>query len=407
MSENSKIVTFAELVERGVLEIGDGYRAKLDELGGNGPIFLRAGLLTHQGLIWEPAERFHAHLAAKVKSKLGLPGDTIVTTKGNSVGRAGYVPRHAPDFVYSPHLSYWRSLRHNELDPMFLRYWVQGEEFLSQLAAMASSTDMAPYLSLRDQARLRVTLPDICSQKSVVAVLGALDEKIAVNDRTGRTSLLLADVLFRAEVANSCYGMATFGSMAQVFGGGTPSTSESKYWDGNIAWTTPSDVTALSSPYLFGTSRTITQAGLDSCASRLYPPGSILMTSRATIGAFAVSEIPAAVNQGFIVVVPPNARLRWWLFHEMRSRVDDMVGIANGSTFLELSRRNFKAMPVRLCADERMQVFADTVGPLHDSAARTAQQSRTLAVLRDTLLPQLMSGEIRVQDAKKVVEDVT
>src|SRR5690606_5506851 len=122
---------------------------------------------------------------------------------------------------------------------------------------------------------------------------------------------------------------------ATVAGGGTPSTKVEGYWGGEIAWSTPTDVTALTAPYLFETGRTITAKGLENCASQLYPAQSILMTSRATIGAFALPQMPAAVNQGFIVVLPPTEELRWWLFHEMRSRVEEMISLANGSTFLE------------------------------------------------------------------------
>ncbi|CAM5665539.1 Type I restriction modification DNA specificity domain-containing protein OS=Streptomyces fumanus OX=67302 GN=GCM10018772_10290 PE=3 SV=1 [Streptomyces fumanus] len=115
--------------------------------------------------------------------------------------------------------------------------------------------------------------------------------------------------------------------------------------------------------------------------------------------------MPAAVNQGFIVVLPPSEELRWWLLHEMRSRVDEMISLANGSTFLELSRKNFKAMPIRLASDQGVAEFAQAVSPLHGRAAQAAAESRTLATLRDTLLPQLMSGKLRVRDAEKIVED--
>jgi type I restriction enzyme S subunit len=266
---------------------------------------------------------------------------------------------------------------------------------------------MADYLSLADVEALRIMVPSLERQDQVVAVLGSLDDKIAVNGRIVNTSLALADAFYKASSEGLNLGLETFGTVAAVYGGGTPSTAEPGYWDGGIAWTTPSDVTALSAPYLFQTSRTITDAGLASCASRLYPAGSIFMTSRATIGAFAVPWIPAAVNQGFIVVVPPKNELRWWLFHEMRSRIDDMLSLANGSTFLELSRKNFKSMPVRIGAPDVLKRFDAKVAPLHERAAKAVRESTALAELRDALLPKLMSGEIRVRDAEKVVEKVT
>ncbi|WP_232291680.1 restriction endonuclease subunit S [Frankia sp. QA3] len=238
-------------------------------------------------------------------------------------------------------------------------------------------------------------------------MLGALDDKIAINGRICSTVLDLADSLFSSVVRSISFGSENFGSVAEVLGGGTPATGEASYWDGEICWATPSDITALDAPYLFATMRSITEDGLRACASRLHAAGSILMTSRATIGAFAVNQVPVAVNQGFIVVVPPKPELRWWLFHEMKSRVDEMIGIANGSTFLELSRKNFKALPVRLPERHVYENFNARVDSLHQRASVASAESTKLAELRDALLPKLMSGEIRVRDAEKIVEDVT
>ncbi|MFC5766619.1 restriction endonuclease subunit S [Actinacidiphila bryophytorum] len=268
-----------------------------------------------------------------------------------------------------------------------------------------ASGSTTPIVNKSTFEAFEVSVPDLSVQEAIASVLGALDDKIAVNERSGGTSLRLADALFSSACQGLGFGPATFGSVATVAGGGTPRTKVDEYWGGDIAWTTPTDVTGLPSPYLFETSRTITAEGLENCASQLYPAHSVFMTSRATIGAFALPQMPAAVNQGFIVVLPPTDELRWWLLHEMRSRVEEMIGLANGSVFLELSRKNFKAMPIRLPADSDVAAFATAVSPLHERAAQAAAESRTLAALRDTLLPQLMSGKLRVRDAERIVED--
>jgi type I restriction enzyme S subunit len=288
-----------------------------------------------------------------------------------------------------------------------LYYWFKSVQFWSQADALKGQTDMADYLSLLDIQALKIRVPPLDQQDGIAEVLGALDDKIAVNDRVAATALDLGDSFFWETAKNLPFGPESFGAVASVYGGGTPRTSQPSFWDGDIAWTTPTDVTALNAPYLFKTSRTITDMGLANCASQLYPSGSIFMTSRATIGAFAIPQLPAAVNQGFIVVVPPREELRWWLFHEMRSQVDEMLSLANGSTFLELSRKNFKAMPVRAFSQDVLVRFDAKVAPLHQKAAAATQESAALSELRDTLLPKLMSGEIRVRDAERVVGDVT
>jgi type I restriction enzyme S subunit len=190
--------TFQDLINAGVLEIGDGYRAKHSELGGDGPIFFRAGGLTDEEFDFSEAEHFRSELWPIVRGKMALAGDTVVTTKGNSTGRTGYVSEGLPPFVYSPHLSYWRSKRPDQLRPEFLRYWARGPEFRDQLEGMKTSTDMAPYLSLTDQRRLRITLPSPSIQRAIAATLMALDDKIVLNRKINRALEDLASMLFKS-----------------------------------------------------------------------------------------------------------------------------------------------------------------------------------------------------------------
>ena len=190
--------TFAELIDRGILEIGDGYRAKNAELGGQGPIFLRAGKVRPTHIDFSDVERFYESLAEKVAPKSSREGDVVVTTKGNSTGRVSFVTADMPRFIYSPHLSYWRSLDREELRPGFLRYWSMSREFRNQLAGLAASTDMAPYLSLVDQKRLRITMPSPGVQQRIAHILGTLDDKIELNRRMNQTLEAIARAIFKS-----------------------------------------------------------------------------------------------------------------------------------------------------------------------------------------------------------------
>ena len=328
-----------------------------------------------------------------------LPAGTVCLSRTASVG---YVVTMGSPMATSQDFVNW--FCGPELLSRYLHYILVSEQESIRRFAHGS---VHPTVYYPEAKAFYVCIPRPKEQAAIVAILGALDDKIAVNDRIAATTLALVDSIFDSIVAGIVPGPDTFGSVAEVFGGGTPRTSEPNHWDGVIAWTTPTDVTGLGSPYLFHTKRTITESGLDNCASRLNPAGSIFMTSRATIGAFAVPQIPAAVNQGFIVVVPPRRELRWWLFHEMRSRLDEMISLANGSTFLELSRKNFKTIPVRLGREGAISRFDAQANPLHERAAKGAEESKTLTKLRDAILPKLLSGEIRVRDAEKAVEEAT
>jgi type I restriction enzyme S subunit len=335
-------------------------------------------------------------------------GDLIVTMTdlskaADTLGNIARVPGDAT-YLHNQRIGLVRVLEPEALDENFLHYALRTSEYRHHIVSGATGSTVK-HTSPSRICEYTMKLPSRGEQRAIAEVLGALDDKIAVNERIAEIALRMADALFSSACRGLDFGPATFGSVATVAGGGTPSTKVDEYWGGEISWTTPTDVTGLSSPYLFETGRVITAEGLENCASKLYPALSIFMTSRATIGAFALPQMPAAVNQGFIVVLPPTDELRWWLLHEMRSRVEEMIGLANGSVFLELSRKNFKAMPIRLPADSGVAAFATAVSPLHERAAQAAAESRTLAALRDTLLPQLMSGKLRVRDAERIVED--
>lgn len=254
--------------------------------------------------------------------------------------------------------------------------------------------------------RAPILVPVLSEQRAIAEVLEALDDKIAANGRVVRTVGELTDAIYQQVRSSTRTYDRTFGDVAAVSGGGTPSTRVPEYWDGLVWWATPTDVTRLQAPYLPRTARTITELGLRACASKLHPAGSILMTSRATIGAFALAQCPVAVNQGFIVVNAIDDRNQLWLYHDMRSRVREFLSHANGATFLELPRGRFKSMPVSLPEGDSVNAFNDAVLPLHHLGAQIMREAGALSKARDELLVLLMSGRARVRDAEKAVEEM-
>lgn len=290
-------------------------------------------------------------------------------------------------------------------DAAFISYLLGTEDARAWIVRHAVGATM-PNLNTSILSSVPLRIPVLSTQRAIGEVLGALDDKIAANCQLASRAHVLADTHFLNARRQADLKPSIFGALADIRGGGTPSTAIQAYWNGGIPWVTPTDVTNLPGPYLESTSRTITEAGLKACSSDLHPVGSIIMTSRATIGAFAIAEVPSAVNQGFIVVRVDDPALKWWLYHDMQSRVDEFKSYANGATFLELSRGKFKTMAASTPTGSQLSAFGATVGSLHLSARQALVENRSLAALRDTLLPQLMSGKLRVKDAEKQLEDV-
>jgi type I restriction enzyme S subunit len=158
-------------------------------------------------------------------------------------------------------------------------------------------------------------------------------------------------------------------------------------------------------PVLLDTERKITDAGLAQISSGLLPEGTVLLSSRAPIGYLAIAEIPVAVNQGFIAMKPRRDMSNLFLLRWARSAHEDIVSQANGSTFLEISKSSFRAIRTVAPAASVMDAFDRISRSMYRKVVEHERESRTLAVLRDTLLPKLISGELRVKDAEKFLKE--
>ena len=147
---------------------------------------------------------------------------------------------------------------------------------------------------------------------------------------------------------------------------------------------------------LLETERKITDAGIQQISSGLLTVGTVLLSSRAPIGYLVIAEVPVAINQGFIAMICdgslPNHYVRLWT----KTNMDAIEGRANGTTFMEISKGNFRSLPVIVPPKPLLDDFQKQVEPLHRRVVSNLKESRTLAALRDALLPKLLSGELRV-----------
>ncbi|MDK8187907.1 MULTISPECIES: restriction endonuclease subunit S [Sphingomonas] len=290
-----------------------------------------------------------------------------------------------------------------------------------------------PIMNKSDFGNLMIDIPILGEQRAIAAVLSALDDKIELNRRMNETLEASARALFRdwfvdfgptrakaegspAYLAPDLWSLfpdrlnddgvprgwewSTIGEEVEAVGGSTPSTKDAALWDGGIAWTTPKDLSDLGSPFLLDTARTITEAGLRTISSGLLPAGTVLMSSRAPVGYLAIASVPLAVNQGYIAMKCTGRVSNWNAYLWAHENMDAIISNANGSTFQEISKKNFRPLSILVADDATRSAFDRLVGPMFESITANVIESRTLAATRDALLPKLMSGEIRVRDAE-------
>ncbi|PIQ27295.1 MAG: restriction endonuclease subunit S [Bacteroidetes bacterium CG18_big_fil_WC_8_21_14_2_50_41_14] len=188
------------------------------------------------------------------------------------------------------------------------------------------------------------------------------------------------------------------GQYVNIKGGTTPSTKNPDYWDGKIHWTSPKDLSNIKQPYLFDTEKKITPEGLKKISSGLLPKGTLLFSSRAPIGYIAISNVDIAINQGYIAFLPCGYLSNYFMFNWLKVNSKSIVGAANGSTFLEISKSSFRSLLTVIPEETVLDKFERVSFTIFQKLLSNLIQIQSLTQLRDSLLPKLMSGEVRVND---------
>ena len=318
-----------------------------------------------------------------------------------------------------------RNFRH--VDKLFCYYLLLFER--SNIVEQGSGT-VFTNLKTDILKKHRVKIPPLAEQRAIAHILGTLDDKIELNRQMNQTLEAMARAIFQDwfvdfgpvrakmeeeepylppelwdlfpdKMVDSELGeipdgwvVKTVGEIATIGGGSTPSTKVTEYWaDGIHCWATPKDLSSLSTPVLLETERKVTNAGLARISSGLLPKGTVLLSSRAPIGYLAINEVPVAVNQGFITLMPKEQVSNFFLLNWCGAFADEIISHANGSTFLEISKSNFRRIPLALPPDSLMAVYQASVDSMHKKVVENEREARTLTQKRNALLPKLVSGE--------------
>lgn len=199
----------------------------------------------------------------------------------------------------------------------------------------------------------------------------------------------------------------SIGDAVECIGGGTPNTKDANYWEpAEHAWTTPKDLSGQLSPVLLSTERKLSTLGLAKVSSGLLPSGTLLLSSRAPIGYLAIAQVPIAVNQGYIAIPPGGELPPLYMLFWCRQNMEGIKARANGSTFMEISKKAFRPIPALVPPMSVVAAFANIANPLFERLIENECQTQTLTKLRDALLPRLISGQLRPADAEVNVENV-
>ncbi len=350
----------------------------------------------------------------------------------------------------------------NGINQGFLYYWMASQEFVGFSMQGSEGTRM-PRAKWNHVSKHQIPFFTNDEQKAIAHILGSLDDKIELNRQMNETLEAMAQALFKswfvdfdpvidnalaagneipeelkakAKIRKALgnkrkplpekiqklfpaefehteemgwipkgWRISTVGEEVETAGGGTPSTKDPSFWHGGIhAFCTPKDMASLQTRVLLNTERLLTDKGVAKVSSGQLPSGTVLMSSRAPIGYLAIADIPVTVNQGIIAMMPQEKFSKVFLFCWADCNMNKITEKANGSTFLEISKKNFRTIPFLIPDENICRIFNGQTDTICSRLISYTREIKEFSICRDTLLPKLLAGKIRVPDAGKLVE---
>jgi type I restriction enzyme S subunit len=339
------------------------------------------------------------------KGKLNR-NDLVLTTRG-TVGNIAYYSEKVP-FNNIRINSGMVIIRPNQekLDPVYNYYIFKKLQSDFHIFITGSAQ---PQLPIKDLGKIFVTIPPLPIQCTVATTLSCLDDKIELNNRINANLEAQAQAIFKSwfvdfepfrdgEFVDSELGkipkgwnVGKFTNIVDVLGGGTPKTDNSEYWNGNIPFFTPKDADNI---YVFDTEKYLSREGLKNCNSPLYPVNTVFITARGTVGKLALAGFDMAMNQSCYALIGKTGYSQQFTYGLAVEIIQLLKHKSSGAVFDAIVTRDFDSEFVVIPPCDIVQEYTAIVTPLHSNILLNTKQSHTLAAIRDTLLPKLMSGEI-------------
>lgn len=380
------------------------------------------------------------HFAEWTRKLLPKAHDVIVVRRCNS-GVSAVIP-DGLECAIGQNLVVLRS-NGEHIHPPYLRWLVRGAEWWAEVNTYINVGAVFDSLKCKDIPNFRIPVPSIDQQKKIAGFLQAIDDRIDNLRQTNVTLEAIAQALFKSwfvdfdpvhakaegrepegmdaataalfpsEFEDSELGPIPKGwrigasdEFLQIVGGGTPKTSVDEYWGGDIPWFSVVDAPASGQVFTLDTAKKITDLGLANCSAKLLPAMTTIISARGTVGKVAMTGVPMAMNQSCYALRPRVEGGEAFIYFSTLRFVEQLQQIAHGAVFDTVTRDSFKRIMTCLPPEKTITSFGLMTGPLLERIRTNGLQAASLAALRDTLLPRLISGRLRLTEAEPVIEDL-
>jgi len=341
------------------------------------------------------------------KSRL-LGGEIIISNVGAYAGTVFFAPKLNIPMTLGPNSIMLNFKNGND----FFYYWLKSPFGKYSLDSLITGSAQ-PKFNKTSFRKMSIPVPPLDEQKKIANILSSLDDKIELNNKINDNLEKQTQAIFKSwfadfepfqngEFADSELGMipkgwkvGKFTEIIYVLGGGTPNTQNELYWNGTIPFFTPKDAT--DSFFTLSTEKYITNEGLNKCNSKLYPKFTVFVTARGTVGKVAIAGKNMAMNQSCYALIGKGSYEQFFVYCFTIKAINNLINKANGAVFSALVTRDFDSEYVVIPPSDIANEFNKTVSPIFNMMLMNTDQNRILMETRDSLLPRLMNGDIKVK----------
>jgi type I restriction enzyme S subunit len=343
-------------------------------------------------------------------------GDLLLAKLGDPIGKTCLVPQNMRNGIVVADVVRAR-ISSEKAVTQFIEFVLNCDYCTKQLNKQTIGTTR-PRVNLTDVRELMIALPPPAEQQKITSILSKVDNLIQKTDEIiGQTQRLkkglmrhlltkgighskfkeVSSYFGKQELIPEAWGLKPLSKIGDIVGGGTPDTTNKDYWNGEIHWAVPTDITHIDSNFITNTERKITDKGLRDSAAILLPVGSVLITSRATVGECAINTVPMATNQGFQSLICNASNYNLFMLYAIRFHKKRLLSIAYGTTFLEVPKSEMKKIRIPCPPLEEQKEIANILLTLDELIEEEVRNKTNLNKLKKGLMQKLLTGNIRVK----------
>ncbi len=296
-----------------------------------------------------------------------------------------------------------------KVNPQYLVYYLLSPKPQYELLGTANGATVA-HVNLPAIRNLKIELPEKSVQDKIGTILVTYDDLIENNQKQIKLLEEAAQRLYKewfvdlrfpghenTKIVDGIpegWNICPFSSKVDIMSGGTPKTSIPDYYNGRIPFYTPKDSDGAF--FAYKTQMNITEGGLKNCNSRLYPPKTVIITARGTVGKTTILAVPMAMNQSCYALKMKENDAPYYLFFALNNEIKALQTMANGGVFNTIIGKTFDSINIQIPKDPLIYGFEETVRPFMEQIKNKLQANSKLVEARDRLLPKLMNGEVKV-----------